>query len=112
MGDLLRNPIIADPDHNMAAVIEYIGEQEDEIEVLKKRAADFQDWQGELKVTVEEYDDLDEVIMDCTIKLKMWEGLRDFGQMTDNWKGSLMMDLEIADIEKQVAIYMKTAGGK
>ena len=112
MGDLLRNPIIADPDHNMAAVIEYIGEQEDEIEVLKKRAADFQDWQGELKVTVEEYDDLDDVIMDCTMKLKMWEGLRDFGQMTDNWKGSAIMDLDIADIDKQVAIYMKTAGGK
>lgn len=112
MGDLLRNPIIADPDHNMAAVIEYIGEQEDEIEVLKKRAADFQDWQGELKVTVEEYDDLDDVIMDCTMKLKMWEGLRDFGQMTNNWKGSAMMDLDIADIDKQVAIYMKTAGGK
>ena len=42
----------------------------------------------------------------------MWEGLRDFGQMTDNWKGSAMMDLDIADIDKQVAIYMKTAGGK
>ena len=55
---------------------------------------------------------VDDVIMDCTMKLKMWEGLRDFGQMTDNWKGSAMMDLDIADIDKQVAIYMKTAGGK
>ena len=111
MGDLLRNPIIADIDHDMDTVIEYLDEQDNEIEVLKKRAADFQDWQGELKVQVADFDDLDEVIMDCTIKSKMWVGLKDFGEMTNNWKGAPMEELDIADIDRQVAIYMKTAGG-
>ena len=37
MGDLLRNPIIADIDHDMDTVIEYLDEQDNEIEVLKKR---------------------------------------------------------------------------
>ena len=111
LGDLLRNPIIADIDHDINTVIDYLQEQDDELRNLRARAEDFADYQQELDVPIDEYDDLDEVAMDCGLKTKLWEGLRDFGEMTQNWKATPMTELDHDDIDRQVAIYTKTAGG-
>ena len=111
LGDLLNNPIIKDAGADTASVIEYIQEQDDELSSLRKRANDFIEYQEILQVPVEEYEDLEDVAVDCAMKQKLWEGIRDFGGMTNNWKATNMEDLDSADIDRQVAIYTKTAGG-
>ena len=44
--------------------------------MLKQRAVTLQDYQGILGQDIDEYETLDEVALDLTLKNKLWNGLR------------------------------------
>lgn len=59
-----------------------------------------------LEQEIQEYDVLDEVQIDLKTKLSLWNGLKDWRIITDNWKFAPLKAIDLEDMKKKVYFFM------
>ena len=106
--EMLDKSLIADDQEDPSVVIEYLDKQEDALNLLKARAHQLQDYQTILGQDVDEYETLDEVSADLGLKMKLWNGLREWARLTTDWVGTALNEVNVADLEKEVVQYNRT----
>ena len=74
----------------------------------RKRSETLSEYQVALGLDVDEYDTLDEVQLDLTLKLKLWRGVKEWSQLTAGWVIQALLEVDAGEMEKQVNMYTKT----
>lgn len=105
----LDHSMIADPESNMEEVLDFLGKRDQEMKELKETAAKIQHWQSQLRMEVKDFETLDEVVLDLTLKMKLWEGLRDWTGLQESWVAMPFEEIDAEDLNMQVQVFMKTA---
>ena len=104
-------------DHNMISDVEcppnkvsdFLQTVEDNLTELATQAYQYQKYQAVLELEVTPFDELAEVQADLSIKQQMWRALGGWGMVTQNWCESPLEKLEVAEMEKEIAWYFRTA---
>ena len=104
-------------DHSMIANVEcspnkvsdYLQSVEDNLIELATQAYQYQKYQAALELEVTAFDELTEVQADLNVKQQMWRALGGWGMITQNWCESPLEQLDIDDMEKEIAGYFRTA---
>ena len=104
----LDDPIIASVHEKPSTVLSFLESNQDSLDDLRKRSETLADYQVALGLDVDEYDTLDEVQLDLTLKLKLWRGVKEWSQLTAGWVVQALLDVDAAEMEKQVNLYTKT----
>ena len=104
----LDDPIIASVFEKPSTVLSFLESNQESLDDLRKRSETLADYQVALGLDVDEYDTLDEVQLDLTLKLKLWRGVKEWSQLTAGWVVQALLDVDAAEMEKQVNLYTKT----
>jgi dynein heavy chain len=102
---------IQDDKSSASVVLDYLSGLEESLHQARKNADNFTAFQEALEEPdVTEYEELDDVEADFAVKKALWEGIRDWEQLTNAWEGTLMGDIVASDMDKQVNNYVRLAG--
>ena len=104
----LDDAIIASVHEKPSTVLSFLESNQDSLDDLRKRSETLSEYQVALGLDVDEYDALDEVQLDLTLKLKLWRGVKEWSQLTAGWVVQALLDVDAAEMEKQVNLYAKT----
>eukprot|EP00898_Chlorokybus_atmophyticus_P006606 jgi/Chlat1/6947/Chrsp52S06617 len=81
---------------------------------LRERVAELQDgarrvvhYQRMFKVAESRYDELQEVADDVELKLALWQALKDWAKLTQDWSSQPFQDLNAQEMEEKVQRYSK-----
>ena len=105
----LDDPILASVHEKPSTVLSFLDAQSDSLDDLRARSETLSEYQVALGLDVDEYDTLDEVQLDLTLKLKLWRGVKEWSQLTAGWVVTPLLDMDASELEKQVNMYSKTA---
>lgn len=100
--------IIGDPDAVDEKVIKYLSQIESDFGRLKQRAEKLQEYQGILKLPVEEFESLETVQTDLTLKCRLWNDRLDWAHYRDLILDSQIYDLDVTSMERELGKYNKT----
>ena len=89
----LDDPIIASVHEKPSTVLSFLESNQDSLDDLRKRSETLADYQVALGLDVDEYDTLDEVQLDLTLKLKLWRGVKEWSQLTAGWVVQALLDV-------------------
>ena len=81
----LDDPIIASVHEKPSTVLSFLESNQDSLDDLRKRSETLSEYQVALGLDVDEYETLDEVQLDLTLKLKLWRGVKEWSQLTAGW---------------------------
>ena len=93
MREKLDDPIIASVHEKPSTVLSFLESNQDSLDDLRKRSETLADYQVALGLDVDEYDTLDEVQLDLTLKLKLWRGVKEWSQLTAGWVVQALLDV-------------------
>ena len=110
LADMLKNPIIADENEDPTTVIDFLSEQTEAVDEMKSRSSDLATWQETLELEIDDYDELGDTSMDCSIKLRLWQGLQTFTTSIESYKESSLESLDMEEMTRLIQVTMKTAG--
>ena len=106
----LDNSLIADM-NNFATpetVITFLTSNEEKLNAYRTHAAELQDYQNVLSLEVTEFEVLEEVVAELKLKLELWRGVKDWGNLTADWEGTALGKVDAESLEKQVSQYGRT----
>lgn len=72
-----------------------------------KRAEKLQEYEGVLGQQQTEFDVLDEVKADLGLKLKLWQGIKEWNGLVSEWTDTPLQDVQAAVLEKKIAAFNK-----
>ena len=104
----LDDAIIASVHEKPSTVLSFLESNQDSLDDLRKRSETLSEYQVALGLDIDEYDALDEVQLDLTLKLKLWRGVKEWSQLTAGWVVQALLDVDAGEMEKQVNLYAKT----
>ena len=90
----LDDPIIASVHEKPSTVLSFLESNQDSLDDLRKRSETLSEYQVALGLDVDEYDTLDEVQLDLTLKLKLWRGVKEWSQLTAGWVVQALLDVD------------------
>ena len=64
-----------------------------------------QEYQTTLNQDVDEYETLDEVALDLTLKSKLWNGLKEWANLTTDWVATPVTSIDVKELETNVTTY-------
>ena len=105
----LEDKMIADADADVATVLTFLDKRNAEMDELKDTADKLQHYQAMLKQPVQDFDTLEEVVMDLRLKTNLWRGLKEWTALQDGWVNAPFENIDAEAISVQVAKYVKTA---
>jgi dynein heavy chain, axonemal len=103
----LDNGMISSLDVQPEKVLAFLSQQSAMLGTHKARATKLAEYQGILGQQVEEYDTLDEVSADLTLKTKLWSGVQEWTELTSSWLTTAFKGIDAAVLEKYVTQYTR-----
>ena len=105
----LDHSMISEVNSPPRKVNEYLSSVEDHLTELATQAYEYQKYQEALELEVTAFDELIEVQADLNVKQKLWSALSGWGMVTQNWCESPLIQLDVLEMEKEIASYFRTA---
>ena len=105
----LEDKMIGDADADVPTVLEFLERRNEEMDELKDTASKLQHYQAMLKQPVQDFDTLEEVVMDLRLKTNLWRGLKEWTALQDGWVSAPFENIDVESIGVEVAKYVKTA---
>ncbi|DAZ98018.1 TPA: hypothetical protein N0F65_004508 [Lagenidium giganteum] len=93
----------------MADALSYLRNQEETLHGLVEESKKLAMYQTQLKQSVSEFNELNEVAALFELKTKLWNGLHDWQNLTVAYSDTLFEKIDVASIGKQVQTYVKVA---
>ena len=82
-------------------------ELKEQAEKIQKQQKLFNKHDPNSSGNVERFDELKEVVDDITLKKKLWDALREFGALTEQWTTTKFDDLDFENMQDEVTGYNK-----
>eukprot|EP01038_Epipyxis_sp_PR26KG_P006339 gene6339-8727_t len=100
--------LISDPDAVDEKVVKYLAQQEIDFQKMKQRVEKLQEYQGILKLQVDEFEILEEIGSDLALKIRLWNDRVDWTKLRQNILDSPIKDLDVSSFEKELVKFNKT----
>jgi dynein heavy chain len=104
----LDNAIIADVEADDEKVLRFLATQESDYLKMKARAEKLQEYQGILKLNVDEFEVLEDVGADLNLKLRLWKDKSGWSTLRQSLMQTTIVGLDVTKIEKELARFNKT----
>ena len=105
----LDDAIIADADADENEVLLHLYAQKEAYEEHVATSERYAEYQSVLNQPVVEYENIEDLQQDLQTKLNLWESLRDWQRLTDEYKNSPMEQVDAEAIKIQVQKFNKVA---
>ena len=105
----LDDAMIADADADETEVLLHLYAQKEAYENHVATAEKYAEYQSVLNQPVVEYENIEDLNTDLQTKLNLWESLRDWQSLTDDYKNSSMEQVDAEAIKVQVQKFNKVA---
>ncbi len=105
----LEHSMISDPSCSPNTVSDYLQSVEDILTDHATQAREYQRYQRAMDLDVTTFDELDEVQADLGVKQRLWGGLAGWNRLTSIWCESQLEQLEVEEMESEIASYFRTA---
>jgi dynein heavy chain len=105
----LDKAIISDPDADTIRVIKYLTDKSSEFDKYKKNSERLQEYQGVLKLHVEDFELLDEIGTDLNLKLRLWQDRSEWATIRETVLTTHIQKLDVQKMEKDLTRFNKTA---
>ena len=100
--------LINDPDAPEEKVIKFLAQQESDFGKHKARAEKLQEYEAILKLPVDEFEILEEVNADLSLKVRLWNDKAEWGQLRRRVLNTGISSLDVASLEKEMVKFNKT----
>jgi dynein heavy chain len=108
--DQLNDPVLKNKDTPLEDNISLLRRLEIDVNAIRERGKLINDQQRFLEIPETSFDTLDQVLLiDFNLKKKLWNGLRDWNRLTENWVGTVFREIDVENIQNQVDEYDKIA---
>jgi dynein heavy chain len=105
----LDNNMINDPEERDERVIKFLNQQESDFAKLKGRVEKIQEYQGILRLPVDEFEILEEVSADLNLKVRLWNDKNEWQTLRGRIMDTPIKTIDIPAIEREMVRYNKTA---
>ncbi|KAG3118423.1 Dynein heavy chain 6, axonemal [Phytophthora idaei] len=89
--------------------LSFLKAQEDSLNQLVEESKMLAMFQTQLKQTVSEFNEINEVAAHFELKMKLWSGLDTWQKLAVSYSDTIFDDIDVAAISKQVQMYVKVA---
>ncbi|KAK1945609.1 Dynein heavy chain 6 [Phytophthora citrophthora] len=93
----------------MSEALSYLQAQEDTLNHLVEESKMLAMFQTQLKQSVSEFNEINEVAAHFELKMKLWSGLDTWQKLAISYSDTVFDDIDVAAISKQVQMYVKVA---
>ena len=100
---------INDKDAGVQEVIGFLEDCDEELQKLREHSDTLNDYENVLKMPNTEFETLHEVCSDHSLKLRLWQGVRDWADLANGWNATEFHHIHPEEMERQVAVFNKTA---
>jgi hypothetical protein len=104
----LDKAMIGDPKSSEDKVMKFLLQQENDFNKLKERKEKLQEYQGILKLPIEEFEMLDEVGSDLNLKSRLWRDKSDWTKLRNKMLSTQINQIDVSVMEKDLAKFNKT----
>jgi dynein heavy chain len=104
----LDNNMISDPDAVDEKVVKFLAQQEADYLKLKARTEKLQEYQGILKLPVDEFEVLEEITTDLNLKIRLWNDRVAWSKLRQDILDSPIAQLDVVMLEKELVKFNKT----
>jgi dynein heavy chain len=104
----LDSNLISDPDAIDEKVVKFLIQQEIDFQRLKGRVEKLQEYQGILKLPVDEFELVEEIQSDLNLKIRLWNDRVEWTKLRTRILESPINNLDVTMLEKELSKYNKT----
>lgn len=104
----LDNNMIGDPDAEDAKVLKFLTQQESDFLKLKARAEKLQEYQGILRLAVDDFEIIEETGQDLNLKSRLWKDKVEWATYRQSILDTTFETLDTSLMEKELARFNKT----
>ena len=104
----LDNTMIADVEASDEKVLRFLAQQEADFLKMKARSEKLQEYQGILKLNVDEFEVLEDVGADLNLKLRLWKDKSGWSDLRAQLMDTTIVGVDVGAIEKELARFNKT----
>jgi len=105
----LDHPRVASAESDPAEVDRYMEGREAEFRRLVALSETYQKWQELLSQRPAEYDIVEDLTLDLTLKRNLWRALREWDGRVEAWRETALSAIDADTMGKEVQAYLKTA---
>ncbi|KAE9139210.1 Dynein heavy chain 6, axonemal [Phytophthora fragariae] len=109
LSEKLDHPKLSTIKTPMSEALSYLKAQEDTLNQLVEESKMLAMFQTQLKQTVSEFNEINEVAAHFELKMKLWSGLDAWQKLAVSYSDTVFDDIDVAAISKQVQMYVKVA---
>jgi dynein heavy chain len=106
----LDSNLISDPDAEDAKVVKFLSNQDMDFQRLKSRCDKLQEYQAILKLPVDEFELLEEIQSDLSLKIRLWTDRVEWTKLRARILESPISGLDMTMMERELTKYNKTIG--
>ena len=104
----LDNKIIGDTNATDDKVLKYLNACKNDFVKYKARAEKLQEYQGILRLNVDEFEVLEEVGSDLNLKMRLWQDKAEWGNMREKIMNTNINGLDVKSLEKDLERFNRT----
>ena len=104
----LDKDLISDPEAGDERVLKFLNAAEADFIKLKERSNKLQEYQGILKMPVDEFELIDEVNSDLALKMRLWKDKNAWATLRANTLDTPYKTLEVPVLERELLKFNKT----
>ncbi|KAG6586851.1 Dynein heavy chain [Phytophthora cinnamomi] len=109
LSEKLDHPKLSTIKTPMSEALSYLKAQEDTLNQLVEESKTLAMFQTQLKQTVSEFNEINEVAAHFELKMKLWSGLDAWQKLAVSYSDTVFDDIDVGAISKQVQMYVKVA---
>lgn len=100
--------LISDPDAQDEKVVKFLATQEADFARLKARIEKLQEYQGILRLPVDEFEVTEEIGSDLNLKVRLWNDRVEWTKLRNRIMESPISELDVTVLERELVRYNKT----
>ena len=104
----LDNKMIGDVGASNEKVLKFLQQQKSDYDKLKARSEKLQEYQGILKLNVDEFEVFEDVGVDLNLKLRLWKDKTDWATMRSSILATEIHGVDLKTLDKELQRYNRT----
>ena len=104
----LDKSMLSNPESSEEKVLKFLNKQDADFKKMREKKEKLQDYQGILKLPVEEFEVLDEVGADLALKLRLWKDKADWTKLRASMLATGISTIDVGTMEKELTKYNRT----
>ena len=104
----LDKSMLSNPESSEEKVLKFLAQQESDFKKMRERKDKLQEYQVILKLPIEEFEVLDEVGSDLSLKLRLWRDKAEWTKLRTSMLSTDISTIDVGMMEKELTKYNRT----